>query len=55
MCDKYCKCEFCKRFYEDDCPFDSMGDGSAFCKKFICDENDCKRSICITEEELMDA
>ena len=51
MCFFYCNCNYCAK--RDDCPYDLMGDGTAFCREFACNVDECKQINCISfEEEL---
>ena len=52
-CKHYNNCMSCAK--ENDCPYDHMGDGSPFCREFVCSEDECKRVTCISLEEEMDA
>ena len=49
MCDKFCNCDYCG-YDGERCQL--MGDGSPFCRYFICIESNCNRSECISEFEL---
>lgn len=51
-CEKYCVCEYCT--YNNDCPYYHYGDGSAYCGKFECEYEECKRKECISYEELQE-
>lgn len=51
MCDYYCTCGYCA--LDHDCPYDHMGDGSAFCGSFACNVDECKHSACISIEDEM--
>lgn len=50
-CNNYGKCEHCE--FDSNCEVDHMrsSNGDAYCDKFSCTVDDCKKSICITEEE----
>lgn len=57
-CQYYTLCNHCTQFHdivgEDVCDIFGvpMGDGSAYCKYFSCNIDECKRSECISQEEL---
>lgn len=52
-CEKYTNCEYCRKDYH--CPYDHMGDGSPWCRKFRCTVDNCKKYECISyEEELFE-
>lgn len=52
MCNKFNNCSFCSN--DDNCMFDHMGTGDAFCGGFLCNVECCPpEKKCITwEEEL---
>lgn len=52
-CKYYNNCESCGN--NENCPLGHMGDGSPFCRKFVCNVDECKRTTCISLEEEMDA
>ena len=52
-CEKYTNCEYCRKDYH--CPYDHMGDGSPWGRKFRCTVDNCKKYECISyEEELFE-
>jgi hypothetical protein len=53
MCGYFNNCEYCA--LEHECPYEHMGDGSPFCKKFACNVDECKRNTCISFDEEMTA
>jgi len=52
-CEYFNKCDYCCQ--KNKCPYDFMGDGEPFCHEFVCDVDECNRSICISDEELESA
>lgn len=50
-CKKYCECNFCIK--NSNCLYEHMGDGSPWCREFECTVQDCKRSECISYDEVL--
>lgn len=51
MCSKYCNCDYCG-YDKELCEY--MGDGSPLCGMFVCAEQNCNGSECISYYELYD-
>ena len=49
-CECFNNCKTCVK--HDYCPYDYQGDGSPFCHEFICNVDECKRSFCISDDEI---
>lgn len=52
-CECFSNCDYCDQ--KNNCPYDFMGDGSPFCHEFICGVDECKRSFCISDDEIREA
>lgn len=59
-CDHFTDCDYCYYYYHEDNQDDEkcemfglpIGDGSPFCRYFLCNKTDCLRDACITYEEI---
>ena len=60
-CKYYCECEYCANYIPQNEPEKMceiyglpIGSGDAYCKGFSCNVDECKRSECISHEELLE-
>lgn len=49
-CECFNNCDYCDKQSDEPCEY--FDGSSPFCREFVCNVDECKRSFCISDEEI---